>query len=546
MVQSPPCSPSRPARLVRAALAAALALSCSPRRGASTNPATVESVAVEAATVEAATAEAATAEAATSNPLGAFEHHQSSGAAATSGATYDSTEQTYTLSTDGGVAPDSGTGSTFAWKRIQGDFILQATVRGAGAGGEHRGTFGIMARQALNGDAPYAAGSVRAEPRTSLEYRAGKSAAVEELEISSFHPTEIQLARTGNRFTFSSAVFGESYKSVSAEVPLGAESYVGIFTRPGEEGGSARAVFSNVRLVIPAGPNFRTHRDYLGSHLEVVDVATGSRKILRSEPGSIQAPNWTPDDKLIYNSSAGVMYTYDLATGKVAELNTGPRRNNNNDHVLSLDGKMLALSNFEGEPSRSVAFVLPVEGSDDPVQITSPERGHTFLHGWSPDGKKLVFTGGRNGEKGDYRNLWAVDVETKVETALTPPGTLDDGPEYTPDGQYIYFNSVRTGTMQIWRMRPDGSEPEQITFDEYNNWFPHVSPDGAWIAYVAFPKEIDPWSHPFYKQCTIRLIPTSGGAPKAIGYFYGGQGSMNTPNWSPDSTRLAFVSNSKL
>jgi TolB protein len=185
-----------------------------------------------------------------------------------------------------------------------------------------------------------------------------------------------------------------------------------------------------------------------------------------------------------------------------------------------------------------------VGGSDEPKQITSPEAGHTFLHGWSPDGKKLVFTGGRKGETGNYRNLWSVDVDTKVETAITPPGTLDDGPEYTPDGKYIYFNSVRTGTMKIWRMRPDGSHPEQVTFDEYNDWFPHISPDGKWIVYIAFPTDMDPWSHPFYRQCYLRLMPASGGVAKTIAYIYGGQGSINTPSWSPDSRRIAFVTNS--
>ncbi len=476
-------------------------------------------------------------------PLGAFEHHRSSGGAA---AVYDPAEQTYTLSTEGAAAIASQRSLPLAWSQIRGDFIVQATVRWAGVGSGARGKVGIVARQTLGAEAPYAAGCVEASPRTTLEYRRGDGAAVEQVDVSSFHPTEIQLARSGNRFTFSSAVFGEGYKSVSVELDLDPQSYVGLFLGPAEGGTAQKALFTNVRVIIPAPADFRPYRDYLGSHLEVMDVSTGWRKILHSEPGSIQAPNWTRDDKLIYNSSSGVMYTYDLATGGIAELDTGSRRQNNNDHVLSFDGKMLALSNYAGEPRRSVAFILPVEGSGDPVQITSPDRGHTYLHGWSPDGKKLVFTGGRNGETGDYRNLWSVDIDTKVETALTPPGTLDDGPEYTPDGQYIYFNSVRTGTMQIWRMHPDGSDPEQVTFDEYNNWFPHVSPDGEWIVYIAFPKGIDPWSHPFYQQCYIRSMPASGGAPKTIGYLYGGQGSMNTPNWSPDSRRIAFVSNSKL
>jgi TolB protein len=154
----------------------------------------------------------------------------------------------------------------------------------------------------------------------------------------------------------------------------------------------------------------------------------------------------------------------------------------------------------------------------------------------------LVFTGQRNNEW----NIVAVDIATKQETILTEDATLDDGPEYSPDGKYIYFNSVRTGTMQLWRMKPDGSNEEQVTFDEYNNWFPHFSPDGKWILYVAFPKDIDPTSHPFYKKIYLRLMPAAGGIPKTIGYVYGGQGTINVPSWSPDSKKIAFVSNSKL
>jgi len=181
-------------------------------------------------------------------------------------------------------------------------------------------------------------------------------------------------------------------------------------------------------------------------------------------------------------------------------------------------------------------------GSDTPTKITSEESGQSYLHGWSPDGKKLLFTGQRNKEW----NIMSIDIDTKKETNLTEDPTLDDGPEYSPDGKYIYFNSVRTGTMKLWRMKPDGSEEEQVTFDEYNDWFPHISPDGKWILYVAFPKDIDPSSHPFYKKIYLKLMPAAGGVARTIAYIYGGQGTINVPSWSPDSKRIAFVSNSKL
>ena len=119
---------------------------------------------------------------------------------------------------------------------------------------------------------------------------------------------------------------------------------------------------------------------------------------------------------------------------------------------------------------------------------------------------------------------------------------MDDGPEYTQNGS-IFFNSARTGTMKIWRMKDDGSEQTQVTFDEYNDWFPHISPDGKWIVMLSYMPEINAAEHPFYKHVYLRLMPVTGGKPKIIAYVYGGQGTINVPSWSPDSKYITFVSN---
>jgi len=100
--------------------------------------------------------------------------------------------------------------------------------------------------------------------------------------------------------------------------------------------------------------------------------------------------------------------------------------------------------------------------------------------------------------------------------------------------------------MQIWRMKPDGHDQEQITDDEYNNWFPHVSPDGQWLVIISYPPDIHAAEHPYYQPCYLRLLPIAGGRPKVIAYLYGGQGTINVPSWSPDSRRIAFVSNTDM
>ncbi|HLT74280.1 MAG TPA: hypothetical protein VKZ68_04320, partial [Ohtaekwangia sp.] len=300
----------------------------------------------------------------------------------------------------------------------------------------------------------------------------------------------------------------------------------------------------NVRIDQPVADNYNPDREgyIVGSRMEIINVFNGRRKVIHESTGRFEAPNWMPDGKRLLFNQNGSLYTIPVEGGEPVKINTGFADRNNNDHGISFDGKMLAISHHRsGLPGGgSTIYVLPITGGE-PKQIT--EKTPSYWHGWAPNGKEIVYVAQR---EGNVYDIYKKNINGGPEIQLTHnKGSHADGPEYSPDGKYIYYNANESGSMEIWRMRPDGSGKEQLTFDEYNNWFPHISPDGKWMVYLSFPSEIPVDSHPSYKRVMLRLMAVSGGAPRTIAYLYGGQGTINVPSWSPDSKHVAFVSNSR-
>lgn len=273
------------------------------------------------------------------------------------------------------------------------------------------------------------------------------------------------------------------------------------------------------------------------SVLEIYDLQTSQRTVVREFDDHIEAPNWLADGRTLLFNADGRLYTYDLETGVRSEVNTGFCTRCNNDHVPSPKGDAVAVSHHIPEDGQSRIYVIPLD-TGKPRLITP--MGPSYLHGWSPDGSTLAYCAERNG---DY-DVYTIAVEGGVETRLTDAVGLDDGCEYSPCGRHIWFNSVRSGLMQVWRMNADGSEQTRMTFEEGQNcWFPHVSPDGQKVVYIAYKKgDVEPGDHPANKNVQLRLMSAEGGESRVLAEVFGGQGTINVNSWSPDSAKFAFVS----
>jgi len=275
------------------------------------------------------------------------------------------------------------------------------------------------------------------------------------------------------------------------------------------------------------------------STLCIMDIQTGEVRKLRTFDRLIEAPNWMQSDSdvLIYNSG-GCIWKYRISEDKEEMIPTGNCINCNNDHVLSPDNSRIAVSHSESGWMSQI-YILPISGGT-PKLITP--NVPSFLHGWSPDGRELSYCAFREYDGELCVDVYSIGADGGEEVRLTADAGFNDGPEYAPNGEHIWFNSTRSGLMQCWRMNRDGSEPVQMTFTDRNNWFPHVSPDGEKVVYISYRKEdLKPAEHLPNLYVQLRMMNYDGSDDRELLELFGGQGTINVNSWSPDSKRFAFV-----
>jgi TolB protein len=480
--------------------------------------------------------------------LGIFEGQTDVGPVHPAGTTkFDGGPKTYTLTGAGDYMWMTKDAFHFLWKKASGDVSLSADIRFPNPGGNAHRKAVLLIRQSLDADAVYADAALHGSGLTALQFRpeAGASTGDTELNFNSIAdaPARLRIEKRGDLITMFISMKGEPLHPAGATTRLHLDGsfYVGLGVCSHDPNVVETALFSNVdfHTLAEASASTPSGKVDLYSTLQTISIDAENRRAtaIYTTQGHFEAPNWTRDgSSLIFDQDGRIMTV--AADGKlpaaVHPIDIGLATKCNGSHGLSPDGKFLAISCNMPDAAGSRVYVLPSGGGVPHVVTANPS---SYFHSWSPDGKTIAFTRPHTGG-GD---IYSIPVEGGEEMALTATVGVSDDPDYSPDGQYIYFNSDRGGgTMQIWRMHADGGQPEQVTSDEMNNWTPHVSPDGKWMVFLSYDKSVT--GHPANQQISLRLMSMADKKITRLVDLLGGSGTINVPSWAPDSHHLAFVS----
>ena len=293
-------------------------------------------------------------------------------------------------------------------------------------------------------------------------------------------------------------------------------------------------------------PKYRTH-------FVIYDVQKKTTETIFTVEGEWHAPNWTPDGEYIVSDMGGDLYRIPVSgatAGNPEKIRVSQKMMATNDHALSWDGTQIAITGLIPPLPKTIRSAADIH---NPLFIMNMDGSHArevhlgWLHGWSPDGKYVVYVQ----YHGDNFDIYRINADGSGEMLMTTNKAQDDGPEYAADGKWVYFCSNRSGKWDGWRMPADGAGPddklaERITNGDTQDWFPHISPDGKWLYTISYPMD-----HPDHQYVgdgmKIKLLRLENGVGAkgadltTVRTFFGGQGSGNTGGWAHDSKKFAWT-----
>lgn len=276
------------------------------------------------------------------------------------------------------------------------------------------------------------------------------------------------------------------------------------------------------------------------AQLTVINIDGSQHRVVYETDQWIEAPNWSPDGRWLVFNGDGKLFRIAAESHDVSAvpelIETGEVSNITNDHVISPDGGYIYFT------ANGVVYTVPWQGGES-RRVSAESSTHFYVHGVSPDGKLLSCVGYAIEATTNPLAIYLISLADGAVTKITNTTVPVDGAEFSRDGQWIYFNgelhAKRKGHSQIYRMRIDGSDIQQLTFDDRVNWFPHIGPDESTLVYLSYAPSTQ--GHPANVDVLLRRLSLSGGKPEDVVAIRGGQGSINTNSWSPDGKSFAYV-----
>lgn len=482
--------------------------------------------------------------------LGVFEGQSDIGAVVPPGTgRFDASTGTYTLTSAGANTWYHVDNFHYLWKKASGDLAVTGDITFPAATYNHepnphrKGI--LMFRQSLDEGGAYVAIGAHGSGMTALQYRRALGSNTEDIELNIDAPQTVRLEKHGDTFTLFLSMKGEPLHPVGASVILHLEEpfYVGLGAVSHDVSTTDEVVFSKVTAEPLSAAANKTMAFY--STLRTIQIEDQYRRaaVIRTSPLYMHSANWTPADGAnIYAYEDGhierIPYTSPGSGGTPQPVDVGSLVGCSGNYGLSPDGKWLAVSCAQRRGGQHDVYLVPARGTAGRGPDASPRRVtegkvSSYFHAWSPDSKTIAFTRGSAGKA----DIFLIPDAGGAETRLTRD-IVNDGPDYTPDGKFIYFDSARSGSTQIWRMKADGSEAEQLTADDNINTSPHVSPDGKSVAFLS---QVASGGSLGISDAALKVFAVGDGLVRTVTTFQGDRGSFAMYGWG-DSNHVAFVS----
>lgn len=477
------------------------------------------------------------------NVLGLFEGQSDVGSVMPPGTgRFSPATGTYTLTSAGANTWYHVDGFHYVWRKASGDMALTADIVFPPHSYSHdpdphrKGI--LMFRQTLDAGGAYAAVGAHGSGMTALQYRRERGVNTQDIELNSDAPRTVRIEKRGDLFTLFLSMHGEPLHQVGAAIALHLKEpfYVGLGAVSHDVNTTDKVEFSHVALQ-PLAPTPQNTEVTLHSTVQTIQTEDQFRRamVIHTGPAYMQSANWAPDGKSIYVYESGhiakIPFLTPPAGGTPQVIATDELVDCSGNYGLSPDGERLAVSCSARKGAPHEVYILPADGGGTPRPVTTGTAS-SFFHAWAPDSRTIAFTRG-SASKAD---IFTIPAAGGAEARLTSD-TINDGPDYSPDGKFIYFDSSRSGTTQIWRMHPDGSAAEQVTDDGNLNSSPHVAPDGKTVAFLSQPTG----SGEGIGAAALKLIAAGDGMIRTLVDFQGNRGSFSMYGWG-DANHLAFIS----